>query len=106
MPFSAAEDERGARLIGADRATWFRLGVAVTLGVAAIAGPTIAGTAAAYTDSTSSTVTVSTADDFDPTDDANQPALDTPAPSATPSDDATPAPTESSVAPDPGATDD
>jgi len=98
MPFSTGEDERGARLIGADRATWLRLGVAVALGVAAFGAPRIPGTAAAYTDSVPSTGSVSTSADFEQ---QQASALDAPRPIATP----TPG-TEPSVAPTTGATDD
>lgn len=66
MPFSAGETREGRRLIGADRATWVRLLVALGLAVAAAAFPHVGWTSAEYTDSHSSTGVVQTAPDFNP----------------------------------------
>ncbi|ROS31684.1 hypothetical protein [Cellulomonas sp. PhB150] len=93
MPFSAGETDEGRRLIGADRATWVRLLVALGLAVAAAAFPHVGWTSAEFTDSHSSTGVVQTAPDFDP---GAPPAVD----------DAPTAPTDEPSAPeDPPGTD-
>jgi|GEM_PF-1819292 len=74
MPFSTAETRDGARLIGADRATWLRLAAALTLGAAALAAPHVGGTQASFTDSTTVGTTLSTCSDFSAAPDCPPPA--------------------------------
>lgn len=91
MPFSTGEARDGRRLVGADRATWVRLLVALALAGAAAAFPHVGWTSAEFTDSPSSTGVVKTAVDFDP--DADTDAVPTAdptegsSPSAEPTDD-------------------
>jgi hypothetical protein len=72
MPFSAGETTEGRRLIGADRATWVRLLVALGLAAAAATFPHVGWTSAEFTDSHGTSGVVQTAPDFDP--DAPAPA--------------------------------
>ncbi|MEN0130436.1 MAG: hypothetical protein AAGC49_13410 [Brevundimonas sp.] len=99
MPFCAAEDDEGRRLVGADRATWTRLLTALAVaGVAAVA-PHLGWTAAEFTEAVPSTVVLRTAPEFAPaptppnTDLTPAPPQPTDDPTPAPSDDPTPSPT-------------
>lgn len=64
MPFSTGETREGRRLIGADRATWFRLLVALVLAAAAATFPHVGSTSAEFTDAPTTSGHLRTAPEF------------------------------------------